>query len=157
MKTQIGIKPEDSVHVADSLNKLLADEHVLYIKTRNAHWNVEGHDFYMLHKFFEDQYGQLEEIIDTVAERIRSIGHFPIATMQDFLKLTHLNEQSREKNDSLSLIKDLLEDHQSTIIYLRENVDQFADEWHDMSSADFITGLMEAHEKMAWMLRAHLS
>lgn len=42
MKTQIGIPPEDSVQVADSLNRLLADENVLYIKTRKAHWNVEG-------------------------------------------------------------------------------------------------------------------
>ncbi|HAH23196.1 MAG TPA: DNA starvation/stationary phase protection protein [Prolixibacteraceae bacterium] len=157
MKAQIGIKPGDSVQVADSLNRLLADEHVLYIKTRNAHWNVEGHDFYMQHKFFEEQYGQLEEMIDQVAERIRSIGHFSEATMQDFLKLTHLNEQSREKNDSLSFIKNLLEDHQSIIIHIRENIDRFAEEWHDIGSSDFITGLMEAHEKMAWMLRAHLS
>ena len=157
MKAQIGIKPGDSVQVADSLNRLLADEHVLYIKTRNAHWNVEGHDFYMQHKFFEEQYTQLEEMIDQVAERIRSIGHFSEATMQDFLKLTHLNEQSREKNDSVGFIRDLLEDHQSIIIHIRENIDRYAQEWHDHGSSDFITGMMEAHEKMAWMLRAHLA
>jgi len=157
MKTQIGIKPEDSVQVADSLNSLLADEHVLYIKTRKAHWNVEGPDFHTQHKFFEEQYGQLEEMIDTVAERIRAIGHYSEATMRDFLKLTHLNEKSIEKNDSLSFIKELLEDHQSIIIFLRENIDRYATEWNDQGSSDFITGLMEAHEKMAWMLRAHLS
>lgn len=157
MKTQIGIKPEDSVQVADSLNILLADEHVLYIKTRKAHWNVEGPDFHAQHKFFEEQYGQLEEMIDTVAERIRAIGHYSEATMRDFLKLTHLNEKSIEKNDSHSFMKELLEDHQSIIIFLRENIDRYATEWHDQGSSDFITGLMEDHEKMAWMLRAHLS
>ncbi|MDP4239192.1 MAG: DNA starvation/stationary phase protection protein [Bacteroidota bacterium] len=156
MKTQIGIKPEDSVQVADSLNKLLADEHVLYIKTRNAHWNVVGPDFFAQHTFFEGQYGQLEKIIDDVAERIRAIGHYTEGTMEDFLKLTQLNEKSREENDSLSFIKDLLEDHESVIIELRENINRFANDWHDVGSCDFITGLMEIHEKMAWMLRSHL-
>jgi starvation-inducible DNA-binding protein len=156
METQIGIKPEDSVLIADSLNKLLSDEHVLYIKTRNAHWNVVGPDFASLHKFFEAQYDELDEIIDHVAERIRAIGHYTVGTMEDFLKLTQLNENSRENNDSLSLIKDLLEDHESVIIGLRENIKRFADEWFDAGSSDFITGLMETHEKMAWMLRSHL-
>ncbi|MGB8489918.1 MAG: DNA starvation/stationary phase protection protein [Bacteroidales bacterium] len=157
MKIQIGIKPEDSVKIADSLNRLLADEHLLYIKTRNAHWNVEGPDFYAQHKFFEVQYVQLEEIIDSVAERIRSIGHYADATLQGFLSLTHLSEETREKNDSSGFIKDLLEDHESIITYIRENIDRFANEWNDKGSSDFITGLMETHEKVAWMLRSHLA
>jgi len=156
MKTQIGIKPENSVQVADVLNKLLSDEHVLYIKTRNAHWNVESPDFAAVHKFFESQYIQLEEIIDLVAERIRSIDHYAIGTMQNYLKLTQLNEESRENNDSLSYIKDLNSDHEAVIIELRENINRFANDFHDMGNSDFITGLMQKHEKMAWMLRAHL-
>jgi starvation-inducible DNA-binding protein len=156
METGIGIKPENLAEVALSLNRLLADEHVLYIKTRNAHWNVEGPDFHAQHKFFEEQYGQLEEIIDDVAERIRSLGHYAEATLQGFLKLTHLTEQTREKNDSNGFMKALLEDHESIIIYLRENINRYANDWQDQGTSDFITGLMEVHEKMAWMLRAHL-
>ena len=76
--------------------------------------------------------------------------------MEDFLKLTQLNEKSVEKNDSLSFIKDLLSDHESVIIELRENINRFADDLHDIGSSDFITSLMETHEKMAWMLRSHL-
>ena len=127
----------------------MSDEHVLYIKTRNAHWNVVGHDFASLHKFFEAQYDELDEIIDQVAERIRAIGHYTVGTMEDFLNLTQLNENLMENNDSLSFIKDLLEDHESIISGLRENINRFADEWHDLGSSDFITSLMETHEKMA--------
>jgi starvation-inducible DNA-binding protein len=155
MKIQIGIKADDTLKVADALNKLLADEHILYIKTRNAHWNVEGPDFSSMHKFFEEQYKQLEEMIDSVAERIRAIGHFAEASLDGFLKLTHLSEKTREKNGSAGFIKDLLEDHESIITYCRENISQFADKWHDQGSSDFITGLMETHEKSAWMLRSH--
>jgi starvation-inducible DNA-binding protein len=76
--------------------------------------------------------------------------------MGEYLRLTQLNEESREGNDSLSYIKDLLSDHEAIIIELRENVTRFADDLFDFGSSDFITGLMETHEKMAWMLRAHL-
>ena len=156
MKTAIGITLENLAHVAQSLNKILADEHVLYIQTRKAHWNVEGSDFHAAHKFFEEQYEQLETIIDDVAERIRALGHYAEATLAGFLKLTHLTEKSREKNDSNGFIKSLLEDHETIIIHLRENINLFANEYYDMGTSDFVTGLMETHEKMAWMLRAHL-
>jgi len=156
MDTQIGIKPENLTAVAHELNKLLADEHVLYILTRNAHWNVEGPDFLTKHRFFEEQYGQIETIIDDVAERIRTLGHYAEATLAGFLKLTHLTEASREKNDSTGFMRSLLEAHEAIIIHIRGSINRFANEYHDLGTSDFITGLMETHEKMAWMLRAHL-
>lgn len=156
MEASIGIKPAYLAEVAHSLGKVLADEYVLYTKTRKAHWCVTGPDFHSKHLFFESQYQQLEEIIDEVAERIRTLGHFPPATLKEFLQLTHLTEQSREKNDSLGYIKELLADHESILIHLRENIDGYANALHDAGSSDYITGLMETHEKMAWMLRAHL-
>ena len=156
MKTEIGIKPANTAEIAKSLNILLADEHVLYIKTRKAHWNVEGPDFLTIHHFFEEQYKQLEGIIDDIAERIRTIGHYAEATLAGFLAETHLSEESRSKNDSAGFMKSLLGDHETIIIHLRENINRFAEEWKDAGTSDFITGLMETHEKMAWMLRAHL-
>lgn len=156
METHIGIKKENLEKVAHSLNLLLADEYVLYTKTRKAHWNIEGDDFYNKHLFFEQQFSQLNEIIDGVAERIRTLGHYTPASLKLFLELTHLTEQPSEKNDSSSFIKELLVDHESIIIHLRENITIYANEYHDLGTSDFITGIMEIHEKMAWMLRSHL-
>lgn len=156
METRIGIKQENLSAVASTLSKILADEFLLYTKTRNAHWNVEGPDFHDKHKFFEGQYEQLDEIIDAVAERIRSLGHYAPATLKDFLKLTQFTEQLRQKNDSAGFIKELLTDHEGLIILLRENINRFANDLQDLGTSDFITGLMETHEKMAWMLRSHL-
>lgn len=156
MQPKIGIKSEHLAGVAKSLGKILADEMILVTKTRKAHWNVEGADFYSKHKFFEDLYNTLDEVIDEVAERIRSIGHFPPATLKEFLQLTHLTEASRGKNDSQGFIKELLSDHESIIIHIRENIDDYVTAFHDAGSSDFVTGLAEKHEKMAWMLRSHL-
>jgi len=157
MNTNIGISPKNLQAVAAELTKLLADEFVLYTKTRNAHWNVEGSDFHSMHVFFEQQYNQLDDYMDSVAERIRQLGHYAPATLQSFLSLTHLTEKLGEKNDSLGFIKELLMDHENIIIFLRENINKFANDYGDAGTSDFITGLMEKHEQTAWMLRAHLA
>ncbi|MEO6316451.1 MAG: DNA starvation/stationary phase protection protein [Chitinophagaceae bacterium] len=156
MKPAIGLTDASRKAVAAELTKLLADEFLLYTKTLNAHWNVEGPDFHAMHIFFETQYGQLQEIADSVAERIRSIGHYAPATMKSFLSLTHLTEASGAKNTSLGFIGELLADHEAITEFIRGNIDHFADDLHDATTSDFITSIAETHEKMAWMLRAHL-
>lgn len=156
MKANIGISEKNTQAVANALAKILADESVLLTKTRNAHWNVEGSDFHSMHLFFESQYNALDETVDRVAERIRALGHYAPATLKEFLELTSLTEKRGNKNDSESFLKDLVDDHEALIIELRENVDAFANKYKDAGTSDFITGILEDHEKMAWMLRAHL-
>ncbi|MDR6845716.1 DNA starvation/stationary phase protection protein [Flavobacterium granuli] len=156
MVPNIGITESNRQAVVTELSKILADEFVLYTKTRSAHWNVEGIDFYDKHKFFEIQFEELDDIIDSIAERIRSLGHYASATLKTFLSLTHLSEETRSKNDSHGFITELLSDHESIIIHLRENINFFADDLGDLGTSDFITGLMQDHEKMAWFLRSHI-
>ncbi len=98
----------------------------------------------------------MDDIIDSVAERIRSIGHYAFATLKSFLELTHLTEVNREKNDGQGFLNELLIDHDSIIIHCRENIHRFANDYKDLGTSDFITQLMEAHEKMAWFIRSHL-
>lgn len=156
MKTNIGLKDKDTAAVAEVLNKLLADHNVLYVKTRNAHWNVVGPDFHAQHLFFETIYDALAETIDEIAERVRSIGHFAVGSMKEFLELTQLSETKPAKNDSHSYIKALLNDFESIIISIREDLDKI-EKTSDAGTEDFLVSIMEAHEKTAWMLRAHLA
>ena len=156
MKTSIGIKEKDTKAVAKILNALLADEHVLYVKSRNAHWNIEGPDFHAQHLFFETIYNELSELIDEIAERIRAIGHYAVGSMKDFLALTHLSEIRYQKNDSQGFIKELLVDMESIIIFIHEQIDAVGETYKDAGTEDFLVGIIERHEKTAWMLRAHL-
>nr|WP_294786203.1 DNA starvation/stationary phase protection protein [uncultured Flavobacterium sp.] len=155
MKAKIGITEKNTAAVSTELSKLLADEFVLYTKTRNAHWNVTGDNFHANHIFFENQYKQLDEIIDSVAERIRKIGHYAPASLKSYLELTHLTEYSERTNDGAGFMKDLLSDHESIIEFIRGNITPFADDYKDYGSSDFITGLIEIHEEMAWMIRSY--
>jgi starvation-inducible DNA-binding protein len=156
MKINIGISEENRQKVALELSKLLADEYVLFTKTKEAHWNVEGIDFYDKHKLFDEQAEQLSGTIDAVAERIRSLGHKVPSTLNAFLELTHLTPNSFVENDSRTFMRELLIAHEAISNWLRENIDPFANEYRDLGSSDFITSLMQEHEKTAWILRSHL-
>ena len=156
MKTTNGINPEHLQEVALILSKILADEYILYTKTRKSHWNVEGTDFHSKHLFFESQFKELDQIIDDTAERIRAIGHYPPASLKEFLDLTQLTEQTRSDNDSESFIKELLIDHEALIINIRAKLYTIAIDNFDAVTSDFLTTLMRKHEEMAWMLRSHL-
>lgn len=156
MKLNIGLDQDTLKQVNELLNALLADQHVLYIKTRKYHWNVSGPSFLEYHEFFEKQYTQLEAAIDEVAERIRTLGGRPVSTMEDFLKLTSLKEDKSAEVKTADMFQRLLDDHEQSIRELREDVSK-CEELEDAGTADFLTNLMEDHEKMAWMLRKYLS
>ena len=157
MKTSIGISDKNREAVVTILNAVLSDEYLLYTKTRNFHWNVTGPDFGELHKFFEAQYGELNDIVDDTAERARSLGVRSLGTMTEFLKHTSLKEAPGVYPEAKKMIGDLLAGHEAIIQKLRKDLAACADEYQDMGTSDYLTGLMEKHEKMAWMLRAYLS
>jgi starvation-inducible DNA-binding protein len=157
MKTNIAINDIDRQALGLQLAKLMADEYVLYTKTRNADWNVEGPDFHNRHRFLESQYELLENFIDDIAKRIRSLGHYAPATLADFLKLTRLSEQTSNPNDSKRFMAELLVDHENIVMILRGLIIAFAEENADAGTRYFVTKLMEDHKKMAWTLRAHIN
>jgi starvation-inducible DNA-binding protein len=152
----IGLLEEQREGVVAILNTLLADEYLLYTKTRNYHWNVVGPQFNDLHKFFEAQYNELNEIVDDVAERGRALGGHACGTMAEFLKSTRLQEESGVYPEARQMIANLLADHEAVIGHLRIDLETCVERYHDAGTNDFLTGLMEQHEKMAWMLRAFL-
>lgn len=157
MQPNIGLEKDVLKQDNDLLNGFLSDLHVLYIKTRKYHWNVAGPNFMEYHKFFEKQYKALESEIDEVAERIRQLGGTPLATMGEFIKTTSLKEDAGIPKGTPDMFKNLLADHEQVVRELREDVTKCDEELEDAGTADFLTGLMEAHEAMAWMLRKYLS
>jgi starvation-inducible DNA-binding protein len=152
MKTNIGLTDSHRKSIVTTLSTLLADEVVLSIRTRNYHWNVEGLHFNDLHKVFGAQYEEIDAIVDEVAERIRQLGHKTPATLGEFLKHTSLKENPLHPG-AKEMVSFLLFDHESIVRELRTSIDAVA-KLNDQGTADFLTGLLEQHEKMAWMLRA---
>ena len=157
LKRNIDLSEEQRTGVVKILNTVLSDEYLLYTKTRNYHWNVTGPQFHDLHKFFEEQYTELSEIVDQVAERGRSLDGWAFGTMSEFSQHARLKEHPGHYPRAREMIANLLDDHEAVIRQLRSDLETCANKYHDMGTNDFLTGLMEQHEKMAWMLRAFLS
>jgi starvation-inducible DNA-binding protein len=157
MKLSIGISDANRHAVVKILNTVLADEYVLYTKTRNYHWNVVGPQFNDLHKFFQAQYEALDDIVDDVAERSRALGGNAVATLAEFTQVSRLKEHPGRYPAADAMLANLLADHEAVVQSLRSDLATVMDKHADAGTNDFLTGLMEKHEKMAWMLRAFLA
>jgi starvation-inducible DNA-binding protein len=155
MKPNLGLSDKNRKAVIQILNRILADEYVLYTKTRNFHWNVVGPQFNDLHKFFESQYEELNEMVDEVAERARALGGVSLGSLAEFLKQTRLKETAGRTAGGREMISKLLPDHESIIRSLRTDLET-CNAHGDAGTADFLTEFLEKHEKMAWMLRSFL-
>ena len=157
MELSIGISEKKLNAINELLSGVLANAVTLYIKTRKFHWNVAGESFMELHKLFEAQYKELEESIDEIAERIGKLGGKAIGTMEEYGKLSVIKEYPGKYPSSKEMIKELLEDHQTIIVHLRESVDQCANKFNDAGTADLLTGFLEEHETIAWTVRRYLN
>jgi starvation-inducible DNA-binding protein len=155
IKTDIGVKDDARKKIVETLNMRLSDEYVLYTKTRKYHWNVIGPRFHQLHEFFKEQYEILDEMIDEIAERARQLGGKSLGTLEEFARNSSINEEPGQNPDAQKMISNLLKDHEIVIKTLRKNADE-AEELEDMVTNDFFLEAAQKHEKMAWMLRAHL-
>lgn len=152
----VGLSEKAREDVAAILASMLADQHVLYIKKRNFHWNLTGGRFHSLHEHFEKLYTELALAIDETAERIRMIGCVAPGSMAEFLKLTTLKELGGELINGEDAISALLADHESCIRNLRGAIGRVELDYGDAGTADFLTELLQKHEMTAWMLRSHL-
>src|ERR671936_3156419 len=124
VQTDIGVKDDARKKLVETLNMRLCDEYVLYTKTRKYHWNVIGPRFHQLHEFFKEQYEALDEMVDGVAERARQLGGKSLGTLDEFVRLSAVEEDPGEYPDAHKMISNLLKDHEKVIQTLRKNIDE---------------------------------
>lgn len=152
------LKSIDTAHnaqLAESLKKFLAGSYTLYQKSLYYHWNVTGPQFVSLHALFMEHYTELQTAIDTIAERIRAIGHVTPGTLAEFTRLSALKEDTSLPGDSTAMVRNLLAGHETCSAEARHTLD-LAEKSGDQVTVDLMTQRMTVHEKTAWMLRALL-
>ncbi len=154
MEMDTGISAEQRRAIAQGLSKLLADTYVVYLKTHNFHWNVEGPMFQTLHQMFMEQYTETWNAIDLIAERIRSLGEYAPGTYREYSKLTRIKET--DGVPKAEQMVQLLIEGQEAIVRTARDLLPIADEAGDEPTLDLLTQRMQVHEKNAWMLRSLL-
>lgn len=140
--------------VVNDLRQLLANTYTLYTKTQNFHWNVTGELFFMLHSAFEEQYEELADAVDVLAERIRALNEFAPATFKLFQELSTVTSSDKIPS-AIDMISELRDGHELIIGELDLMIKR-AEEAEDQSTMDLMIERQTHHQKMAWMLRSCL-
>lgn len=138
--------------IVDILKHILGDTFVVYFKTHSYHWNVEGPHFQSLHEMFEEQYREMWEAMDEIAERIRALGAYAPMTPAELAKASDMQDASNIPND-IAMAKDLAKDHMTISKHLAEAIESCS-EMGDEGTADMLIARQKFHEKTAWMLNA---
>ncbi len=152
----IGLSAKDRQSVVDVFNTMLATSHHLYLKVQHAHWNIVSKHFQSYHLLFESIYEELAEAIDEMAERIRALGGFPHGSLKTFLDQSLLKDYVGGKQSDTSFLAEMLNDHETLIIFLRSHL-KGVESVSDGASADFINKRLMVSEKVSWQLRSHLT
>jgi starvation-inducible DNA-binding protein len=155
MPVEIGIGSRDREALASGLSRLLADTYTLYLTTHNFHWNVTGPMFNTLHVMFMEQYTELWNSVDLIAERIRALGHTAPGSYAQFSKLASVADAPAEPPKALDMVRTLVIGHEAVARTARE-IFPVAAAANDQPTADLLTQRLNIHEKTAWMLRSLL-
>lgn len=140
------------VNCADALGTVLADTFVLYLKTHQCHWNVEGALFPMLHDLFGDQYAALSGTVDRVAERIRALGYPAPSGINVFAQMTTLPDLQGSPS-AIEMVRLLLADHEACSLGCQGAL-RICQAAGDETTANMLAELVDYHDKQAWFLRS---
>ena len=138
----------------EELGLVLSSSMALALKTQGFHWNVTGANFFSLHEMFAQQYAELFAAGDEIAERIRALGAAASAGLGAYAKRSIILDAPEPAPDAQSMLRALQNDHESLSMRCAA-LRRLADESDDTATGDLMNGRITAHDKSAWMLRAH--
>ena len=154
-KTKNGISAADRKKVAEALGVVLADTYMLFIKTQGVHWNVTGPTFMGVHTLTEEQYENMYQAIDGLAERIRALGHKAPASYTKYGELSSIRDKD-EVQTVQQMLDMLIADHETVVLNMRAAT-EWCEEKNDYVTADMLTARMSWHEQAVWMLKSMAS
>ena len=153
--TKPGTAAKKDTRVIDGLNLVLADTvHALMALSHLAHWNVEGSDFYPLHKAFQEQYENLFEAIDEVAERVRALDAYAIGGLTTLAKVAQM-EEFKSPMPQKDYVAALIVAHEKVLEDATRTRDA-SGEASDLQTQDLMIKRLQWHQKTIWMLKSYL-
>lgn len=148
------IAAEDQNAIIDHLETLIADSYALMAQTHLAHWNVEGTDFFQLHTAFEEQYTELFEAVDAIAEHLRTLEAYAPGGLRMLDSLSGVGQMDRRLSGK-DYVTHLLEYHELLVANAKQGR-QVAGNAGDAETEDLFIERIRVHEKAIWMLKSYL-
>ena len=134
------------------LKVILGTNFALYLKSHNYHWNIEGSNFPQYHDFLNGFYTEVFAQTDLIAEHIRYLDSYTPGSMERFLELADIEEETNVP-DAMSMLRTLKMDNDRYSIHLRAGI-VAAENANEPAVSNFLQDILGAHQKKAWMLRS---
>ena len=138
--------------ICDGLNALLADMFAMYVKTKNFHWHVSGSHFRDYHLLLDDQAGEIFATIDTIAERVRKLGHPTLRSIGQIGRLQHVVDNDWDGVPPIEMIIELRDDNAALTDRMKE-VHGLCDAGGDVATASLLEVWIDEAEGRMWFLR----
>jgi starvation-inducible DNA-binding protein len=152
----IGLSEDVRVQSIESLNQLLADTMTLRDMYKKHHWQVSGPTFYQLHLLFDAHYEEQAELVDTIAERIMSLGGVSVAMAPDVAEMTMIRRPPKGRETPAMQLTRLVEAHRHILAISREGAKQAAEAGDDGTNDLYVSDVIRLNEKQSWFLAEHL-
>lgn len=156
VKLPIGLDEQVLVESTNDLNQLLADTIMLRDLYKKHHWQVSGHTFYQLHLLFDKHFEEQAELVDTIAERIQSLGGVSIAVAHDVAEHTRLERPPIDREEVPVQISRLLESHEIILKEAREFAKRASERGDDGTNDLIVSDVVRLNELQVWFISEHL-
>jgi starvation-inducible DNA-binding protein len=155
-KLSIALDESVCAESAENLNQVLADTISLRDLYKKHHWQVAGHTFYQLHLLFDKHYEEQNELVDTIAERIQSLGAISLAMAADVAETTIIPRPPRGREEVPVQISRLLEAHEMVLKEARTMAKQASDSGDDGTNDLLVSDVIRTNELQVWFISEHL-
>jgi starvation-inducible DNA-binding protein len=155
-KLSIALDESACVQSVENLNQVLADTITLRDMYKKHHWQVAGHTFYQLHLLFDKHYEEQNELVDTIAERIQSLGGISLAMAADVAEATLIPRPPRGREEVPVQISRLLEAHEIILKEARTMARQASESADDGTNDVLVSEVIRTNELQVWFLSEHL-
>ena len=156
IKLPIGLSEKVALESTNNLNQVLADTLVLRDLYKKHHWQVSGQTFYQLHLLFDKHFGEQSELVDTLAERIQSLGGVSIALAHDVAEHTRIERAPIDREEVPVQISRLLEAHELILKEAREYAKAADDAGDDGTNDVLVSNVIRTNELQVWFISEHL-
>ncbi len=140
----------------DNLNQLLADTITLRDLYKKHHWQVSGPTFYQLHLLFDKHFGEQNELVDQIAERIMMLGGVSIAMSADVAETTLIPRPPKGREEVPVQLSRLLHAHEIVLKEARAMARKAAEAGDDGTNDLLVSAVIRTNEMHVWFVAEHL-
>ncbi len=151
LETPTDLDPQGIASVCADLNRIVADNFALFLKTKNFHWHVSGPHFRDYHLLLDEQASEILASIDPLAERVRKLGGATLRSIANIGRLQTIKDNDEDFVAPREMLQELMADNKHVVAAMRQ-CHELCDKYADTATASLLENAIDEAEKRVWFL-----